>query len=113
MAINSQITLLQILLIILLIHSATSQTLASAEITHSSSYLYIYNNFIGLAMNLPEVIPYLNNTLFQDYLLNSIIQGYWSSAFRQTIHTPLGYKYICNSTYYIGAINCSVELNNL
>jgi len=66
---------------------------------------------IGLSLYFDELYPYLNDSLFKGYLMNSKLKGNIYSLFHQTIHFPLGYKFNCSSYIYgTENITCLYEL---
>lgn len=82
----------------IILSQGVCQTLTSADLNSQATDtgVVFYGNTIGLSMDLPELIPYLNNTLFRDILLNSNMWGSWSDNFMQSIHVPTGYVYNCS-----------------
>ena len=74
-----------------------------------TGYHWKYGGFLGLSMDLLEVLPQLDNQLFQNYLLTSKVHGSWSNILTHTFHNPIGAKYncpVCN-TQANAVLNCT------
>lgn len=72
----------------------------------------IFYSGIGLTYDLPDLIPYLNSSLFKGYLRNAEINKDSLYFFWQHIHVPLGYKYGCSSSYFGGqGVNCTLDIS--
>lgn len=70
---------------------------ASADFLYQVSYTnsYMWNNYVGIVMNLDEVVNDLNSTQFQGYILNSNLRGAWSNNFATTLRMPKGWYFDC------------------
>ena len=60
------------------------------------TFAYQSSNTLGLSINILELIPNVENTLLQEYLVNTQVYGSWSSSFGLTLHNPVGCKYNCS-----------------
>jgi hypothetical protein len=89
---------MQAFLLAMLALSIRAAVLSTADFTGltTSSGYYVMSNPVGVTFDLPELLPLIKDDLFQEYLLNSQLQGNWYSVFEQTVHTPPGYRTNCS-----------------
>ena len=89
----------KILLVLLghILWKVSGALLTSADFLYQVSYTnsYFWNNYVGIVLNLDEVVNDLNKTQFQGYILNSNIRGVWPNNFATTIRMPKGWYYDC------------------
>jgi hypothetical protein len=109
---NQPLKSLSVFLCLLLsIGAANGQVISSMNFKQNAIQLgYASWNVIGLSMSFPEVIPYLNNTLFITRLNASVFNLDYNSLFYQSMHVPKGYKYNCSSTIYGANVSCTLDL---
>ena len=94
-----------------------SQQLAEVDFLnhYTSEGIYLWNNIIGVAIHTEEYINDLSSNLFEDYWLNSNLNGEWRNNWMVTFIMPKGYIYDCsiyNSTSYIPRCVYDLSVNS-
>lgn len=97
-------------LFLALILSLNSQILSEVDFAMGSVYtgVYMWENFIGVSIDYDNAQDLLNNTLFQNYQLNSLLRGDFSNVWMVSLKTPLGHKYNCTALA-LNVTNSSVD----
>lgn len=92
------------------------QTLATADCINYAEHTYTWrsSNFIGLSMDLLEMVPEAGSNLLTLYLLNSQAYSSWSNNFALDLHNNQACKYNCTlaDLYANTTVNCSFDLAN-
>lgn len=105
-----------LILTIAIIVQTQGQTLASADCVNYAEHTYTWasSNFIGLSMDLIELVPEVSSKLLILYLLNSQAYSSWSSNFAIDLHNNNACKYNCTlaDLYANRTVNCSFDLAN-
>lgn len=58
---------------------------------------YVPNNYIGVVVNLDEVLPYINSTMFQGYFYNANLKGDWRNNLGSVFRMPKDWYYNCTA----------------
>ena len=83
---------------LLLLTPIYSQQLVSADLKnhYTDEGINLWNNICGITIKLNEYISDLNSKLFQDYFLNSNLNGRWSNNWAISLQLPKDYHYDCS-----------------
>ena len=90
---------LLLLLLVSIFYSVHSSIVTNADFLYQVTYTnsYMWNNYVGVILNLNEVVNDLNTTQFQGYMLNTNLGAYWGNNFAVTLRMPKDWYYDCNA----------------